>query len=95
MNRQPGVTRREREVAALVADGLTNRQIALRLGITHWTVKTHLNNLAAYLSAESRVSIATWYDRTYGSRDAARDVLRELAANDPAGLRDLLSEVFR
>jgi len=48
------LTPREMEVLQLVADGLTNRAIALRLGISENTVKFHLNGLLGKLSAQSR-----------------------------------------
>jgi len=41
----PGLTRREWEVAALVAEGLTNRQIAERLFISERTADSHLEHL--------------------------------------------------
>ena len=51
---------REREVAILVARGLTNRQIADELIITRKTVETHVSHLLAKLGLVSRVQIATW-----------------------------------
>lgn len=48
------LTRREREVLALLGEGLTNRSIARRLDISEHTVKFHLNSLMAKLGAESR-----------------------------------------
>jgi DNA-binding NarL/FixJ family response regulator len=46
---------REREVLALVAEALSNRQIAVRLGITEGTVKRHLRNIFTKLDAVSRI----------------------------------------
>lgn len=42
-----GLTRREAAVAALLSSGLTNREIALRLGITLNTLKTHISSIHA------------------------------------------------
>lgn len=52
----PGLlTEREREVMALVATALSNRQIAGRLKITEGTVKRHLRNIFGKLGAVSRI----------------------------------------
>jgi two-component system, NarL family, nitrate/nitrite response regulator NarL len=48
------LTPREREVLALLGDGLTNQQIALRLSIQLATVKHHVHNILAKLGARSR-----------------------------------------
>jgi len=48
------LTPRELEVLDLVADGLTNRAIAQRLGISENTVKFHLNAILGKLGAQSR-----------------------------------------
>jgi DNA-binding NarL/FixJ family response regulator len=47
-------TPREREVLALVAEGLPNKTIALRLSISEHTVKFHLNAILSKLNAQSR-----------------------------------------
>ena len=49
------LTEREREVLALVARALSNRQIAVRLDITEGTVKRHLRNIFGKLGAVSRI----------------------------------------
>jgi non-specific serine/threonine protein kinase len=51
---------RQLEVARLVADGLTDREIALRLGISHRTVDSHLRQVSAKLGYSSRTAIAVW-----------------------------------
>jgi len=48
------LTNREREILALLADGLGNKQIAARLGISTNTVKTHLELLFDKLAVSSR-----------------------------------------
>jgi DNA-binding CsgD family transcriptional regulator len=55
---QPDLTRREKEVAALVAQGLTNRQIAQELVISERTVDKHLTNLLKKLNLHSREQVA-------------------------------------
>jgi non-specific serine/threonine protein kinase len=54
------LTAREVEVAALVARGLSNHQIAAALSISPRTVSTHLTHVMAKLGLESRVQVATW-----------------------------------
>ncbi|MFF0449266.1 response regulator [Streptomyces sp. NPDC004609] len=49
-----GLTGREGEVLALIADGLTNAEIARRLHISTATVKTHINNLFAKAGLHDR-----------------------------------------
>jgi non-specific serine/threonine protein kinase len=51
---------REREVADLVARGLTNRQIAEALVITERTAETHLERIYSKLELHSRAQLATW-----------------------------------
>ncbi len=54
------LTNREREILALLADGLGNKQIAARLGISTNTVKTHLELLFEKLGVSSRAeAVAT------------------------------------
>lgn len=54
------LTAREREVAALVALGLTNRDIAARLVVTERTAETHVQNILNKLGFTSRAQIAAW-----------------------------------
>ncbi len=51
---------REREVAGLVADGLTNREIAERLVISERTAEGHVEQIRNKLGYHSRAQIATW-----------------------------------
>ncbi len=61
-SRQPddGLTRREREVALLVARGLANRRIAGELAISERTVTTHVGHILNKLGATSRAQVAAW-----------------------------------
>jgi DNA-binding CsgD family transcriptional regulator len=54
------LTRREREVAALVARGLTNRQIASELHLSERTVENHVSKILRKLGLVSRARVATW-----------------------------------
>ena len=48
------LTPRERDVLALLADGLRNRDIAARLGVSEHTVKFHLASIFGKLGAATR-----------------------------------------
>jgi two-component system nitrate/nitrite response regulator NarL len=52
------LTRREREIAALIAEGLANKQIARRLSIEQATVKNHVHNILSKLGASRRDEVA-------------------------------------
>jgi DNA-binding NarL/FixJ family response regulator len=54
----PGLTGREREILALIGEGLTNRQIGQRLYLAEKTVKNHISRLLAKLGVERRVQAA-------------------------------------
>jgi predicted ATPase/DNA-binding SARP family transcriptional activator/DNA-binding CsgD family transcriptional regulator len=54
----PNLTRREREVASLLAEGLTNRQIASELVISERTVDNHVSNIFKKLGLTSREQVA-------------------------------------
>jgi DNA-binding CsgD family transcriptional regulator len=57
----PGpLTRREREVAAHVAQGLTNKQIAALMHISERTAESHVQHILGKLSLANRTHIATW-----------------------------------
>jgi DNA-binding NarL/FixJ family response regulator len=55
-----GLTAREREIAMLVARGLSNRDIAERLVISKRTVDAHVNHIFAKLGLSSRVQLTIW-----------------------------------
>jgi non-specific serine/threonine protein kinase len=55
-----GLTPREREAVALVAQGLSNRQIAAALVITERTAEKHVANILAKLALTSRAQVAAW-----------------------------------
>ncbi|WNM32866.1 response regulator transcription factor [Streptomyces sp. Li-HN-5-11] len=54
----PGLTEREREILALIGEGLTNRQIGQRLYLAEKTVKNHISRLLAKLGVERRIQAA-------------------------------------
>ena len=52
------MTKREREITALIAEGLSNKEIAQRLNIATYTVKSHVHNILEKLALHSRLQIA-------------------------------------
>lgn len=77
------LTRREREVASLVAEGLTNRQIAERLFISERTAESHIEHLRNKLAVRSRSQIATWWTAA-GSRAQSIPSSHAMRAGGPA-----------
>ncbi len=67
------LTPREVDVVRLVADGLSNKQVARRLFVSEATVKTHLNHVLAKLDVEGRPGLVAWAWR------------HGLAGQEPAG----------
>jgi predicted ATPase/DNA-binding CsgD family transcriptional regulator len=54
------LTRRQREVAQLVAQGLTDREVAARLSISIRTAESHVEQILARLGFRSRAQVAAW-----------------------------------
>jgi len=54
------LSRREHEVAELIAQGLTNAQIAERLVVSTYTIGSHVEHILSKLGLTSRVQVATW-----------------------------------
>jgi DNA-binding CsgD family transcriptional regulator len=61
------LTRREREIAGLISDGLTNRAIADRLVLSERTVEGHVRSILAKLQLTNRTELAAWALRDAGS----------------------------
>jgi predicted ATPase/DNA-binding CsgD family transcriptional regulator len=79
---RPALSSREQEIALLVAEGLSNREVAERLVISKRTVDAHVEHIFGKLGISSRVRLATWLKSPSG------DQLR----NDlPVSSRDLRS----
>ncbi len=57
------LTNRQREIARLVATGLTNRRIATQLGISEWTVVNHVRQVMIKLDCPSRLHVALVVER--------------------------------
>lgn len=57
----PDLTPRERDIAKLAADGLSNKEIAERLQVSKRTVDNHLHQAYAKLGISSRADLGTWF----------------------------------
>ena len=60
------ITRREREVIELIGEGMSNKEIAMKLNIATHTVKSHVRNVMEKLALHTRLQIAA-YSRREGS----------------------------
>ena len=66
----PRLTVRQQEVAALVTDGLTNREIGVRLGIDERSAEGHVERIRLRLGVRSRAQIAAWWVATSAEQAA-------------------------
>jgi len=60
------MTKREREVVTLLGEGLSNKEIGVRLHIALHTVKTHVHNVLAKLALHTRLEIAAYAHQAAG-----------------------------
>ena len=75
------LTSREREVATLVAKGLSNKEIARHLKASEGTVKIHLHNIYTKLGIKNRTVLALRVTESQWSEDRrGRTVLAEAVA---------------
>lgn len=58
------MTKREREIMNLIAEGMSNKEIAQQLGIATYTVKSHVHNILEKLALHSRLQIAAYTHKT-------------------------------
>jgi DNA-binding NarL/FixJ family response regulator len=60
------MTKRERQIMDLIAEGLSNKEIAQRLNIATYTVKSHVHNILEKLALHSRLQIAAYTHKAGG-----------------------------
>jgi DNA-binding NarL/FixJ family response regulator len=61
------LTKRQREIALLVADGMTNREIAERMSLSVRTAESHVEQIRTKLGFHTRAQIAAWVTERYGA----------------------------
>jgi DNA-binding NarL/FixJ family response regulator len=67
------MTKREKQVIVLIADGLTNKEIAQQLNLSPYTIKSHVHNILEKLALHTRVQITRYahtsenFDKIAGS----------------------------
>ncbi len=81
-----GLTKRELQIAALVCQGIANKEIAGRLGVCEGTVKSHLHAIYRKLRVRNRseLIIAFW-----GQQKARRSLTSEQGDETPAQVANI------
>ena len=60
LNEAVRMTKREREVIGLIADGLSNKEIGRKLHVSNFTIKSHIHNIMEKLTLHTRLEIANY-----------------------------------
>ena len=68
------MTRREREVVSLVSEGMSNKEIAQKLHLSTYTVKSHVHNILEKLALHTRVQIAKYAHTSQNFQDLANTI---------------------
>ncbi|MCX4658035.1 response regulator [Streptomyces uncialis] len=82
-----GLTSRERDILALIGEGLTNREIGLRVFLAEKTVKNHISRVLAKLGVERRVQAAVIATQVSGAAEG-RPAAAARAGSDGSGRAD-------
>ena len=80
------LTEREREVADLIVQGCSNKEIAAALDIALHTVKSHVHKVLSKLSVNSRLEVAAYSHKQSGSQTGSVAALPRLDAFEPTPL---------
>lgn len=78
------LTDREREVADLIVQGCSNKQIAAELDIALHTVKSHVHKVLSKLSVNSRLEVAAYSHKQSGPQDGSMTAAPRFDAFEPA-----------
>lgn len=62
----PDLTTRQREILVLLAGGLSNKQIARRLAISHFTVRNHVSHVLRIFNLKTRRQAMNWFNAIVG-----------------------------
>ncbi|MCX6163449.1 MAG: helix-turn-helix transcriptional regulator [Ignavibacteriae bacterium] len=65
------MTKREKQVIELIADGMTNKEIGQILHLSHFTVKSHVHNILEKMALHTRVQIAKYAHNSKDFKDSA------------------------
>lgn len=68
------MTKREKQVIELIADGLTNKEIAQKLNLSTYTIKSHVHNILEKLALHTRVQIAKYAHTTEEFKEIADSI---------------------
>lgn len=68
------MTKRERQVIELIADGFTNKEIAQKLHLSPYTVKSHVHNILEKLALNTRVQIAKYLHDLNKMDSSSKDI---------------------
>jgi len=67
------MTKREKEITDLIAEGLSNKEIAQRLNLAEYTIKSHVHNILEKLALHSRLQIAAHAHKASSGSAASKD----------------------
>jgi DNA-binding NarL/FixJ family response regulator len=68
------MTKREKQVIELISEGYTNKEIAQKLHLSTYTVKSHVHNILEKLALNTRVQIAKYAHDTRKTKSASDDI---------------------
>jgi two-component system, NarL family, response regulator DegU len=68
------MTKREQQVITLLADGMTNKEIAQKLNLSPYTIKSHVHNILEKLALHTRIQIANYAHTTESLKEIADTV---------------------